>query len=263
MRKLLKWHGGKIHILNELVSIFLPLLKNKVYVETHFGGGTLFFGLDGCFTGAIINDVDSEVCNFWTVVRDSHEALQRRLALCSFDESEWSNSFICTDDPVERAARFFIRYRMSRQATGRTFATVSTTRFRREMVEQVSAWLGALEMLPEVAALLKSIVIYQRDGTELILQNAAKTDVVFYVDPPYVPNTRTTPNVYSHEMTEFEHTKLVSALADVEGVFVLSGYANPLYDNMGWYKRVIPVFSPAKKCVVEECLWSNKDILNG
>ncbi len=120
------------------------------------------------------------------------------------------------------------------------FATLSRNRVRRGMNEQVSAWLTAVEGLPEVHARLKRVVVVH--GTAIkIIQQQDGPNTLFYCDPPYLHETRETTKDYQHEMTVEQHRELLSTLAGIEGKFMLSGYPSDLYDSWasihGWNKR--------------------------
>ncbi|MEN6520331.1 MAG: DNA adenine methylase [Armatimonadota bacterium] len=51
---------------------------------------------------------------------------------------------------------------------------------------------------------------------------------LFYLDPPYIPETRKS-GKYRHEMTAEDHQELVEILLSIQGKVVLSGYNHPIY----------------------------------
>ena len=60
-----------------------------------------------------------------------------------------------------------------------------------------------------------------------------------YVDPPYVHATRSGKriggalyNAYAHELSDADHADLCLLLRQLEGMVVLSGYPNPIYDAL-------------------------------
>jgi DNA adenine methylase len=113
----------------------------------------------------------------------------------------------------------------------RDFATMSRTRTRRAMNEQASAWMTAVEGLPAVAARLKRVVIFNDDALAVI-QREDGPKTLFYCDPPYLHETRTATDVYDHEMSADDHTRLLTLLNQVQGSVLLSGYRSNLYDSM-------------------------------
>jgi DNA adenine methylase len=88
---------------------------------------------------------------------------------------------------------------------------------------------------------------------------------LFYCDPPYVHETRSTTGEYQYEMTIEQHQRLLETLAGIEGKFMLSGYPSELY--AGWsakqkwtcheYKIDNKAASGKVKEVKTECLWCN------
>ena len=65
-------------------------------------------------------------------------------------------------------------------------------------------------------------VIRQLDGPETL----------FYLDPPYLHNTRSTTNEYGRfEMNEADHRAMLTAIIGVRGKVMLSGYPSPMYDE--------------------------------
>jgi DNA adenine methylase len=257
MGNIVKWHGGKHYLAEWIVSHFPPHLH---YVEPFFGGGAVLFARDpgrnwmeghplaetlgngslrGHHSGAseVINDIHLELTNFWKVLQDPQkfEQLQRRLELTPFSQVEWEAAFEEGGDEIERAAKFFIRYRQSRQAIGKDFATLSRARTRQNSNEQAAAWLSCVRGLPEAHQRLRGVVILCQDAVDAIRKQDGPY-TLFYCDPPYVHESRTVTSCYEHEMHEGEHRRLLETLLAAEGKVILSGYHNRLYDDMlsGW-----------------------------
>jgi len=239
-------------------------------VEPYFGGGAVLFSKpDALIDGhsEVINDVNSELTNFWSVLRDesTFSRLLRAVESTPFSKVSWQDSEIpASSDAVDRAVAFFVRYRQSRQGLGNAFATMSRSRTRRGMNEQVSSWLSAVEGLPEVHLRMKRIVIFNDDAVRVILQEDSK-DTFFYLDPPYLHDTRSALDCYEHEMTQEQHELLLGKLLAVEGKFLLSGYPSKLYDSFAtkgnWNRRDISIDNKASglkdKPLKTECFWMN------
>lgn len=263
----IKWHGGKFYLAPRIIEQFPSHVH---YVEPYFGGGAVFFRKsDDLIEGhsEVINDVYEELVTFWRVLQspESFAEMQRRLALTPFAKPVWEQSLeTLTGDPIERACAFFVRYRQSRQGLGRDFATMSRTRTRRGMNEQVSSWLSAIEGLEEAHQRLSRAVIYCEDAVDVIEREDDK-NTFFYCDPPYLTGTRVAKNAYAWEMTDQQHGWLLEALGGIAGKFLLSGYRHPLYDTManrfGWRRVDIEIDNKAsaqkKKPTKTECLWAN------
>ena len=73
-----------------------------------------------------------------------------------------------------------------------------------------------------------------------------KEDTLFYLDPPYVPETRKQKKSYDCEMTREQHIELINTLINVKGKVILSGYDNDIYNKLldnGWKKVILGEFS--------------------
>jgi DNA adenine methylase len=82
-------------------------------------------------------------------------------------------------------------------------------------------------------------------------------DELAFVDPPYLPSTRRRDKVYRCDYTESDHVQLLTLLKKLPCMVILSGYANPLYDEMlaTWRTRTFRAKTHAE--VRTETLWFN------
>ena len=233
----IKWHGGKHYLASKIVKLMPPHIH---YVEPYAGGLSVLLAKDPEGVSEVVNDVNELLTNFWRVLQDDvwFAAFIRRVEAVPFSEIEWEDSQPrLSYGPVQNAVDFFIQCRQSLAGRMKDFATLSRTRTRRGMNEQASAWLSAVEGLPAVHARLKRVVILYRDALDVIRQQDGP-DTLFYLDPPYLPDTRTSPNVYKHEMTEEDHEKLLDLIIRVKGKVMISGYDHPLYlDTLRYWTR--------------------------
>lgn len=265
----LKWHGGKYYLAREIINRFPPHVH---YVEPFLGGGAVLFAKPVEWIedhSEVVNDIHFELMNFWLVLQRSPRSLIRRLEGTPFAEDVWRRAVNegCRAMPTDRAAAFFVRYRQSRQGIGKDFATLSKNRTRRGMNEQVAAWLSAVEGLPEAHERLKRVVILNRDAVDVI-KSEDSPNTFFYVDPPYLHETRATTCEYQHEMSVNDHAKLLATLGAIGGKFLLSGYPSQRYDRAaelyGWHCDRIEIDNKASGRKVKErkveCLWRNYEL---
>jgi DNA adenine methylase len=63
-----------------------------------------------------------------------------------------------------------------------------------------------------------------------ILDRYDTKETFFYLDPPYLPETRRRGG-YRHELTTQDHTELLEIIKELKGKVLISGYPNPLYEN--------------------------------
>lgn len=260
----LKWHGGKHYLADRIIQLMPP---HTHYVEPYFGGGQVLFRKSPEGVSEVVNDLNEGLIRFWSVLRSRPQDLIQKLQMTPFSEAFWesaANPSSHRSDALMDAVNFFVRYRQSRQGLGKDFATLSRNRTRRGMNEQVSSWLSAIEGLPEAHQRLQRVVILNRPALEVIrTQDGPNT--LFYLDPPYLHETRVTTSDYEFEMTKADHEELLEVLSGICGRFILSGYDNAVYAYVkrreGWHREDIQIDNKASgkksKDVKIESLWMN------
>jgi DNA adenine methylase len=290
----IKWHGGKYYLRNWILGLMPPHLH---YVEPFFGGGSILLARDpnrdwmaaGLLQPAeklpasiqgsseIANDRYGELSNFWRVLQDPEdfELFRRRVEATPFSQDEFlsSKEFLATHcwdgaadsgSRVNRAYHFFVLARQSRQGLMRDFATLSRNRTRSRSNEQASAWISVVDGLPEVHRRLRRVVILNEDACDVIRKQDGPL-TLFYCDPPYLHETRSSTGQYAFEMTVDEHRNLLETLSQITGKFMLSGYPSPLYadwqQRFGWNRHELEIDNKAAsgktKSKMLECLWCN------
>ena len=269
----IKWHGGKRYLAKWILEHFPSRSSYTHYLEPFAGGLSVLFAHDPDGISESANDLNGQLSNFWQVLRDENlfSKFEREIQATEFSDQRFlASRNKCIDENsisnlsvVEQACAFFIRYRMSRQGLGRDFAT-PTRRTRRGMNENVSAWLSAVDSLPEAHSRLRRVEIRNMNALAFI-QKYDHPRAIFYLDPPYLHETRVTTKDYDFEMGVKDHTDLLSCLSDLKGKFIISGYPSDLYDGharrLGWRKveRQIDNKASGKKTKDKktECLWMN------
>ena len=119
-----------------------------------------------------------------------------------------------------------------------------------------------LEHLYQVAERMRGGTIEQEDALALI-RRYDQPRAVFYVDPPYVAETRRRwkASAYAHEMTDEQHRELAAVLRACQGMVVLSGYDGALYQELfGDWTRVDREFRTNGNTAgtATESLWLNE-----
>lgn len=266
----LKWHGGKVYLAGRIWDIAKPILPHIIHcVETHCGGcAWTLKGLSrGYRKSFLINDIDGELMNFWDVLKleESFVKFRRFIEAVPVSRTEWERSTECPETQPRwiRAAMFFIRCRQSLAGRQKAFTPPTRTRLRRGMNGNVSEWIGSVEGLFIVHSKLRQVFIESMDALKLIRREDTP-QTLFYCDPPYLPESRTSPNIYNHEMTKRQHLDLIQTLNGCKGKVMLSGYDNKLYrkalgTNWNRYEFDVPNNSAGgkKKKRKTEIVWIN------
>lgn len=259
------WYGGKFSHLDWL----LPLLPEcHHYCEPFAGSGAVLLNRRPSPIETY-NDLDGEIVNFFRVLRTRKEEIVEAIGLTPFSREEFALActFDASLDSLERARRFYIRARqvrtgLAQKASIGRWANCKGTS-RAGMSGVVSRWLGAVEMLPQIAERLLRVQIENRPAIDVIkLYDAPNT--LFYCDPPYLHETRGDSKAYGHEMSDADHHRLAAALNSVEGMVAVSNYdcdlMNDLYPSPRWRKIVGPErTNHATKGMRTEILWVNYD----
>lgn len=273
MKTCIKYHGGKSYLASKLVGL-MPV--HQRYLEPYFGGGSILFAKPHDGIAEWVNDINQEVTNFWRVM--ASESLFERFRRCmeAVPLSEMEFALAKSQEPVslagelpdevrvKQACDFFVRNRMSRQGLSRDYCNPSK-RLRRDMNENVSAWLTAVDGLPEFHKRLRRVEVWNRPATKAI-EVLDGEDLLCLCDPPYLHTTRSSTGEYgAHEMTEEQHVELLNVLANMQGKFMLCGYPSELYDQAasehGWNRVIFEVPNNSsgakKKEIKRECVWMN------
>ena len=256
------WYGGKFSHLDWL----LPLLPETKHYCEPFGGSAAVLINREPSPIETYNDIDGEVANFFSVIRDQTDELVKAIGLTPFSREEFGKAIAEPTEglsDLERARRFFIRARqvrtgLAQKASNGRWAHCRLTS-RAGMSGAVSRWLGSIEALPEIAQRLLRVQIEHDDAIKVI-QRYDSEDTLFYCDPPYPHESRTDSNAYGFEMSNTQHRELARVLRSVKGKVALSGYNCPLMDEL--YSDWEYVEAPEKNCHSvkkprTEVLWIN------
>ena len=273
----LKWWGGKKYLAKKFIGL-MP--RHLHYVEPYAGGLAVllekdpfdrskYWGDKGYEQGVseVVNDVYRELTNFWRVIhartpsprssggstpcrsRRSSGRVPRRnntLATIWMLKPQWH--FLSAADKAARVGSMISPpsaatgrggCRMNRRPHG-GIALKGCQQFRR---------LRRVVILNEPAL----DVIHREDGEKTL----------FYLDPPYLHETRAATGTYKHEMDEEDHRQLLTAIKQCQGKIMLSGYPNPLYDKelVAWRRRDFIIDNKAAggkiKREMTESVWMN------
>jgi DNA adenine methylase len=264
----LKYHGGKSYLARKIIALMPPA---QAFAEHFAGGMSVGLNLDP-LPCHLANDIDPDLMNFWARLQSATDTglLDAIRSLSYSAESFEAAKVEEALDPDSRALAFLVMKRMSRGALGKDFAWSDRTRGKRRaggpFPGDRNAWETAVEGLPRVVERLASIRLTCRDALESIRAVDAEfgRDVVHYLDPPYLPSTRTHRKAYAHEMTREQHGELLHLIRDVRGAVLLSGYPSSLYDTelVGWHRveweRANDSGQGKTKERRVECLWMNR-----
>ena len=238
-RPVLRWHGGKWMLAPWIISYF-P--KHRTYVEP-FGGAASVLLRKVRSYAEVYNDLDDHIVGLFRVLQDEAKAEQliARLILTPFSRREFEIAWNQTDDEIEQARRLVIRSFMGFGSNAHNVELGSkATGFRADSNKSGSTpahdWSRYPNALRDIVVRMRGVVIESRPAVSVIERHDGR-DVLHYIDPPYMPETRGLKNKhdpkhrYRHEMTIEDHEELLGVVRGLKGMAVVSGYATELYDT--------------------------------
>lgn len=225
----LRYFGGKWRIASWVMEHFPP---HTTYVEPFSGGASVLFRKEPS-TYEIINDLNHELITFFDVLRSRTDELLESIALTPLSRIEHRRAHQHdTDDPLEIARRVYIR---SRQSFGTSEGKYSSGwRYQgnsRRGTSIVDEW-QKFDHLVAAACRLKNVQI-ECDDALAVIDRFDSEETLFYVDPPYVWDTRyNQQDMYKNELSDEDHRTLAEVLNQVKGMVILSGYESDLYKEL-------------------------------
>jgi len=249
------YYGGKTTLAPKIAEL-LP--KHDHYVEPFAGSLAVLLAKEP--TGwETVNDLDGDLVNFWKVLRDQPEELERVEMLTPHSREEYAASSDLEDaSDLERARRVWVRLTQGRSNSMKLGGWRFRTNPNRAMA-MPSYVTSFARRTSAVADRIKRVSIENRDAIELVRDYGAEPSVCIYADPPYLGSTRAAN--YRVEMLEDDlHVQLAAALRECKASVVLSGYASPLYEELypGWHRMELKAPTALSGRAAEnEVLWSN------
>lgn len=245
-RPALRYHGGKFALASWIIQ-HMP--AHRTYLEPFAGAASVLLRKTPSYA-EVANDLDLRLHEYFAVLRDptTYAALKRALVYTPFHEREFAairDGELAADDPVERARQLCV---LSFMGHGSDSLMPDTRPGFRSSVTRAGStpaldWSNLPDAMDAIHERLRRVTWITVDAFDAIAKYQGD-DVLIYVDPPYVRETRSTKTKggrfyhrYAHEMDEqADHERLLSTLNASSSMIMLSGYRCDLYDRMlvGW-----------------------------
>ncbi|MGE0022495.1 MAG: DNA adenine methylase [Hyphomicrobium sp.] len=265
-RPVLRYHGGKWRLAPWIIEHFPP---HRVYVEPYGGAASVLLRKPRA-RGEVYNDLWNRVVDVFRVLRDPvrARALKRLLALTPFAREEFRSAApdaFDTDDIVERARLTIMRAYLGHgsNSPNEFMSTGFRSNSMRSNTTPATEWMHYPDCIDAFVERLRGVVIESKPAAE-VMAGFDAADTLHYLDPPYLPETRSpgnpycTKHMYAHEMTDRDHRALAKVLHGLKGMIVLSGYPSPLYDRLYRDWRRVEITALADGALERtECLWIN------
>lgn len=243
----INWYGGKFYMATDIIKLF-P--EHKMYVEGFGGAGHVLFKKQPSEM-EVYNDINEGLYLLFKTLRskDTYEELIKQIQLTPYSRQDFMDckkTWKTEVNEIEKVRKFYTAIMQSVGSTGTGGWQYTKSKSRRGMCQSVSRWLGNVEdNLPQLVERLREIQIEKLDIIELINKYDSNF-TLFYLDPPYIQETRSAKDVYQHEMGIEKHKELVEVLLHIKGKVILSGYEHEIYSPLiesGWEKVLLGEYS--------------------
>jgi DNA adenine methylase len=185
LKPFMKWAGGKRQLLPQLKENAPP--KYGTFFEPFVGGGALFFAIQP--SRAVIGDVNEELINAYTEIRDNPLGLLHLLSDFKNEESFYYETRSL--DPtkmtsVEKAARTIY---MNKTCFNGLYRVNKSGKFNVPFGRYKNPRYADSNLLNAISNYLKGVEIVLGDFS-WVLKKAKKGDFIYF-DPPYHPLNET------------------------------------------------------------------------
>jgi DNA adenine methylase len=214
--------GGKKLLRKTICEAFPPPERFNRYIEVFGGMAWVLLNKQKHADMEVYNDADGEIVNLMKCVKYHLPELTRELEGFLNSREMFTDAISqlgckgLTD--IQKAARYFVKMRLSFGTEGRTFSC------------KVANIKGAIDKMSAVRERLSRVVIEKKDFDDLIKVYDRK-DTLFYCDPPYYK----TEGYYDIPFGKADHVKLRDRLSGIKGLFLLSynddKFVRELYKN--------------------------------
>ncbi|MCL1962257.1 MAG: DNA adenine methylase [Desulfovibrionaceae bacterium] len=255
-RAVLRYFGGKWALAPWVIQHLPP---HRIYVEP-FGGAASVLLRKPRSQVEVYNDLDEEIVGIFQVLQDPVQCqrLIRRLRRTPYARAVFEEAFVPSKDLIVRAQRAIVRAYQSfhhEALFNLRKTTFADAKHRSGSGCKAREWSNYPRALVSAHRRLQGVVIERRDALQVIrAQDTPHT--LFYVDPPYMPTTRSNSG-YRCELQTEQHAELLELLKSAKGMVVLSGYPSDLYDTAlkDWQRIEKPARAAGSSRLRREVLW--------
>jgi DNA adenine methylase len=223
------YFGAKQRLAKRIVEM-LP--RHNAWVEVFCGSAVVTINKPQAPL-EVINDLDGNVVNLFTVLRDKSKELCEQVALTPYARAEFELARRGEEvkDPLERARRFLVATMMTVNGTSGSVNnsgfSFSDSYVRGGREARVNRWYQLPERLTRIIERLRSLRIENKDARNVVRQFADRPGTLMYLDPPYLMDRE---HVYSKDANDEEfHEELLLACLKSRAMIIVSGYENNLY----------------------------------
>jgi DNA adenine methylase len=215
------YFGGKLNMLQHILP---NIPEHKIYTETFFGGGAVFFAKEKA-DSEIINDSNAMVINFYEVCKIDFENLKIKIEATIFSRATYSVAWSIYRMPhlfnkLQQAWAFYI-------ATNMGFGCRIGSWGFDKYSKRVKAFQNKKMRFDEAICKRLSNAQIEHTNACKVLELYNTDDAFHYIDPPYINSNQGHYDGYIEE----DFKRLLDILSKVKGKFLLSSYPSKLLET--------------------------------
>lgn len=222
MKTPITYYGGK----QQMLRYILPLIPNhRIYDEPFFGGGAVFWGKKPSSI-EFINDHNSEVVNFYRVLKLNFQDLKKEINSTLYSEHQYKEAVTIYFNHREysEVKRAWALWVLSHQSFNAVIGNNWRCSKGRSLASQLQE---SKELFTDLySKRMENASIFCREALDVIKKTDEK-DTFHYIDPPY----------YQADMGHYgdykigDFDKLLRLLSTIEGKFMLSSYPSEILNR--------------------------------
>ena len=262
----LPYLGGKSSygMVGNWIRELIPWDKDSLYCEPFCGMLGVLLARPPVRT-EIANDADRRIVDWWRVVRDHTDELQRRLLLTPAAREELSRAISVVSGDTEAKDEIEM---------ARCVSVVLIEKFDHSLSPRIKTWgvnynadpsrtdrngmVAAAEKLPALAARMSNVRLECKPAEDLLERLTKVEEAVIYCDPPYIDAVLK----YAHDV---DRDVLTERFLQQRGKVAVSGWGTE-WDHLGWQRHQRSVLNMGRGVSMEasrqeimEVLWTNYD----
>lgn len=221
-----------------MVKHILPLIpEHTLYNEPFCGGAAILFAKEPS-TIEVINDINTELINFYRVVQNDYVSLEKKIKITLHSRQLHHDARVTYENPhrfseLERAWAVWVL--ASQSFSSMLDGSWGYDKTKKNTTTKKVVNKG-LQFSEEFAIRLQNVQL-ECSNALYIIKSRDSSEAFHYCDPPYFNSDCGHYVGYSeHDMRE-----LLDTLANVKGKFLLSSYPSDLLDSYikryGWHVR--------------------------
>jgi len=248
-----RYFGSKFRLAPWIISHFPD--HHEHYIEP-FGGSASVLLRKAPSRLETYNDLNGDAVNFFQVLREDPLALITAIDMTPYSREEFTQAQQQqVTDPLERARRFYV---WAAQGRGRPGIPEPGGWAAQSNADHYPTYISSWNDTDHLYTIARRLKLVQLENAhyQAVIQRCDHPKALFYLDPPYLSETRGqrwAKSGYLHEMSEADHVKLLAQCRQLTGMVIISGHNSELYNTaLPDWRRVIRQYYDR-----QETLWLN------